>query len=199
MTKSLQRFAFVIALALSASGLLAACGLLGGQTGQESKSVGEAPCAGGTVKVADTDDRAIGASALDVIDTLRGPLRAPLTWTKKQTSTQVAIELDYAGDAARVHTDALDCTNRLALEVTLAIKTDDGLLDEHVPATLLATAPDAATLEVAIPLSELNGTYDASEVDGGTAGAVRIEVEWSSATTHGSVHVTPTNEPAATW
>lgn len=190
MTKHMRRLAFVIALALCALAFLPACGLLGGQTGQEDKSSSETGCEGSIVDIADSDGRAIGANAHQVVDRLRGPQRAPLTWTKLQTSTQVTIELDYAGDAARVRTDAVDCTHKLELDVMLAIKTDDGLLDEHVPATLVATALDLATLDVTIPLAELNGTYDGSEVDGVTSDAsLQIAVEWTGATTHGSVHV----------
>lgn len=194
----MRHLSFVIALALCASGLLAACGLLGGQTGQEDKSE---TCAGGTTKIADTDDRAFGTSPREVIDALHGPLHAPLTWTKLQTTTQVTVELDYAGDAAHVYADMLDCTRRLELDVTLAIKTNDGLLDEHVPATLFVTAADSATLDVKLSLAELNGTYDAGELDGTMADAsVSIAVEWSGAATHGSVHVTSaSHETVATW
>jgi hypothetical protein len=212
MTKRMRHPFFVIVLALCASGMLAACGLLGGQTGQEDRAnSNETPCEASTVKIADTDDRAIGVSPRDVADELRGPVQAPLKWTKLQTATEVSIELDYPGDAAQVRTDGVDCTHKLALDVTLAIKTADGLLDEHVPATLWVTAPDSATLDVTIALAELEGTYDASEVDGATADAsLSIAVAWTGAATHGSVDVSWTRalgsgtaaasrETVATW
>jgi hypothetical protein len=197
MTKHMRRLAIVIALALCALACLPACGLLGGQTGQEDKSGSyEPPCEGNSIDVGDSDGHAIGVNPRQVVDTLRGPLRARLTWTKLQTTTQVTIELDYAGNAARVHTDAVECSDRLELDVTLAIKTDDGRLDEHVPATLVATAPDSATLDVTIALADLNGTYDASEVEGATADAsLHIAVEWTGATTHGSVNVLSSPRP----
>lgn len=196
MTKRMRRLVFVIALALCASGLLAACGLLGGQTGQEDKSESRTPCLDGSAPTDDDAAYAIGASPRAIADALRGPLHAPLTWKKLQTQTQVTLELEYAGDAAEIE-DRSDCLRRLALDVTLVIKTDDGLLDEHVPATLWATASDSATLDVTIALAELKGTYDASEVDGATA--LRISIEWTGGATHGSVKESSSHETVATW
>jgi hypothetical protein len=195
MTKRVQWQSFVIALALCASGLLAACGLLGGQTGQESKSADEAPdCTADRTAIADSDDRAIGASPRDVADALRGPLRAPMTWTLLQTTTHVNVAIDYAGHAAQFDTREDDCTHQLSLDVTLTIKTDDGLLDEHVPATLIASAPDSATLDVTIAIADLNGSYDAAEVEGASSDSeLQISVQWLAGTTHGSLDVLSTH------
>src|SRR5262245_27486542 len=97
--KRMQSRLFVIALALCTSAFAGSGGLLGGQTGQESAD--SASCDEQSTSVTDSDDSVIGESAKDVSDALRGPLTAPFEWTQRQTTTEVTLELDYAGDAAR--------------------------------------------------------------------------------------------------
>jgi hypothetical protein len=203
MTKPAQRPLVVLALAC-ASMFASGCALFGGQTGQESNdSVGGAqPCGSGRAGIdsglGDIDAGVDDANPDDIVGALRGPYTAPFEWNRRQTETQITIALlDHDASAARRTVDG-ECHHRLEIPVTVSIAAGDGLLDEQAVTTLSASARATGELQFTIPLRDLAGTYDGSEVEDTDPSRAELtfDIQLSAGKTSGTVELGTTSVKA---
>jgi hypothetical protein len=111
----------------------------------------------------------LGFSAQDMLDVADGDHSADLTWAdgaaaalslgvSGATNPRV-LDYEYVSDGSGAE-PAMDCTDGVAVDLTLAVVTDDGLLDESFAVTLVQWEGEQfPTLNV--DLDDLSGTLDA--------------------------------------
>jgi hypothetical protein len=165
-----------VTLCLTACVVLGAgCGVLGGQTGQDSSIKGggrdpDAECDDATGSVIGADDASVlGFSASELLDGIADPLSAPFTWYRRNESTRVQVVITYVDGEIRAIRGQPDGEHpecdELEVDVELTLTTEDGLLDERVSVTLHAHGASEATVSFPLGLDMLSGSYDASEYD----------------------------------
>lgn len=151
---------------------LALAGCLGGQTGQ-GFSDREPPvtCPRTPVTVAADEPTSLGDSARALAESVRGPWRQPLLWSRTGRRTMLTVELAFTAADARLLQASPDagqpaCSDELELDVGVELATDDGALAESLPAPLRFTSELAAQTAIRLDLTTLSGSYDpAGEFD----------------------------------
>ena len=180
MTHRWQRLARMLVLACCALCALPSC-IFGGQTGQDSEtSKGRQGCDARSPIGDDDATTELGFSPNQAIAALQGPFAAELKWFETGQSTRVTFSVQYAGNTAELVRQ--DCGAHLSLQVIARIATDGGLLDETLPATLNASAPDSVQLSMIVPIGALHGSYDDTKP---ARGNLRIDVTIDSGQTNG--------------
>ena len=127
----------------------------------------------------------LGFSPEDVLAVAEGTHEAALTYSSSQegafqltpggTSTTLTMVLERTGNATFVQSwpgpdscypaDSQEiCPDRLEVEVTVSLTTEDGAFDEQFAALLVAKSPGETTLTVPLDLESLAGSF-AVEVD----------------------------------
>jgi hypothetical protein len=177
-----QRLARMLVLACCALCALPSC-IFGGQTGQDSSvAKGREGCDARSPIRDDDATTELGFSPNQAIAALAGPFTGELRWFETSQMTRVTFSVQYAGNAAELVRQ--DCGMHLSLPVIARITTDDGLLDETLPATLNASAPDSAQLSVSVAIGALHGSYDDAKP---ARGDLRIDVQIDGGQSHGIV------------
>jgi hypothetical protein len=167
----------------------------GGQQGEEA-----ARCdAIATTVLAAGEDSVLGFGGDEMLAVADGTHTSTLTWAKGGT-TGVTIEVSNAANARFEDMEwvdeggtgvepALGCPDVVAMDATLAFRTDDGAFDESWDLTLTAPLADAVDFFVDLDLGALNGTYTVTEVDPSQYDAVGafLQGEFTSSGVSGSV------------
>jgi len=125
----------------------------------------------------------LGYSPAEIAAGLRGAYASTLSYADGG-ETEFALGLSYPGTSFY----AADCS-RIVLDVTLGISTTDGAFAESVHGRLFARSPDAATLEVDLPVAQFDGSYlstHASTLPEGLVG-IAFTFEFTADDTHGSI------------
>lgn len=160
----------------------------GPQSGQIGGVYGEGGiCDDQKEPVGVTDVTPLGFSASDVISSISGERTAPLTWAKGGSTT--ATVLVGTPTAARFVEStrkegspsggpepgfAVECSDRLEIDVPLSFSTADGAFAETLEVTLRAERVDAASFYHELDLSALEGSYQVTEVDPSAYKQVRV-------------------------
>jgi hypothetical protein len=172
---------------------------------------GEGPfCEDTATVVALDEDTALGLPARVLTDlaVTPSPFAATLTLARGGT-TPLTLLVDEVGEARFVDSEAvypddgvfpaiaIECPDRVELDVTGHFTSDDGAFAEVFPTTLRATAADTATFSAVLDATTLQGSHDATldvdEPDIATLDVV-IDATFDAAGSHGLVHTVATGE-----
>jgi hypothetical protein len=149
--------------ALAAACALSAC--IGGQTGQSAAEGqgGRSGCIDERSAIARDQVSELGFSADQGAAGFATRRDLALVWLHDASTVPAQIALQYdAPDAVFVREE---CVESLELAVTLSFRSDDGQLDEQLPATLIIRTAQRAALTARVALGELRGDYD-GQLDG---------------------------------
>ncbi len=119
----------------------------------------------------------LGFSGNDVLDNLEGEHSAVMRWLESNADTALTMDVLYDGGEVRfiesvaVYPDnngigntmeaAIDCQDRLEVDVAVTFATEDGAFDEDWDVALRSTAADAADFTLADrDPADFTGTYD---------------------------------------
>ena len=133
----------------------------------------------------------------DLLATAEGTHALMGTWADGGATTGVTLTIARAGDGATwFGNDSGGCPSYLAIPVSWALATDDGLLDEA--GTDDATASDGALgLWAAIGVDAIGGTYAPTVAEGEVTG-LEVEVAFGEAAPSGTVYVASQGEDGDT-
>jgi hypothetical protein len=133
-------------------------GCLGGQTGQNDAVKGQ--CNTGPIAIARDENSELGITPEQGVARFAQQRELVLVWSANEGTVPARMSLRYDGvDASKVY---VDCRVNLELAVVLSFTSDDGRLDEQLPATLTIESAEQARLTGRIALATLAGNYDGS-------------------------------------
>ena len=126
----------------------------------------------------------LGYSAADILAGLRPSYAATFTYTD-ETSTALSLTLASDGASAAY---APGCS-RNEIDVVVGWSTADGAFSETLHGKLFALSPDAATLDVELPLQDLQGSYARSHAEQLVPAPVSFsfQLEFAPSEAHGNV------------
>jgi len=177
--------------------MLAGC--LGGQTGEETDAV---KCKEDTSIVAANRSNLVGVVPQEVFENLATSRIYLLTWNHNLSANEEIEVLIYnPSDRATLFTrtpegeaDNDNCRSYVTMEVELGLFTvTSDRFSENIVSTLSIYSREKASLEGSTPLSEINGTYDGSEMDEGFRqhGSVHVRIDFSEETVVGQIDLVP--------
>ena len=128
-----------------------------------------------------------GLSAQEVLTFVEGSKTQTLVWSGASppevagTTTEITLELEPSSTARFIEREGepgtvayyLYCTDRLELDVTATIRTEDGALDEQSPGVLMIGSSERAELSVSLDAASLGGTLDLG-IEPPTTGEVNV-------------------------
>ncbi len=125
----------------------------------------------------------LGFSGAELLALAEGEHAETLTWLASDTTTGLTVTVHYdAGEVRFVDSEAVypdtgmseaigvECDDRVEVDVTVAVVTEDGALNESFGLALSSTDGASASARVSFDHTELNGSYtfdlmDPSEYD----------------------------------
>lgn len=184
--------------------LLLACAVDGGQTGDENTGPDCVEADAQTLEFEELSPS--GFSADDVVSVVYGDHRAALSWLDEggpsygpehgMSNISLGVSVQEGASATWINFEptesaqnrAVNCADRLEIEVEAVVSTEGGALDERIAATLIATQREEAWLDAKILVSDLAGslTVDTSPESEAT---VRVLAGFDSTRSTGALHL----------
>jgi hypothetical protein len=183
---------------------LLACAAEGGQTGDENRGL---DCARVGEQTLDFDALSpSGFSPDEIVSLVDGDHRAALTWLDEgapsygpehgMSNISLGVSLHEGARATWIDLEptesainrAINCVDRLEIEVETAISTEGGALNELFTVTIVATQPDEAWLDVKVPVADLDGSLTV-ETSGESEVAVRVLAGFDSSGSTGALQL----------
>lgn len=143
--------------------LLNACA--GGQTGQEDKGPA---CAYESNALTLDEATDLGFSASDLKAALASSLTSSIHWSRMDTTDELTLEVQaVSAQRLKVSNKGANggCPETVELDVTVAIHTADGLLNEQLEGTINAGSLDEWVLNAHVDMDAVEGTLDAATLD----------------------------------